>query len=558
MHRGGLQRRRVSGAAIVASGILLILIALFDAGAGSADAVWPIEAYDPALNPAGDDRYLPMPCGGKMAFRRIDTTTLLDEQNRPAWLNDLKIQIGYAGTDRNAVEYLQPRYVQGAFADPAGNSRYFYMGKYEVTRGQYAAVMSPDCPDTNDIANAYPANDLSWFDAVAFTQRYSEWLYEKAAEALPPTSLAVAGGADEPSRAFIRLPTEEEWEYAARGGGSVSPEAFRGPRYPFAEGESLADHAWYFGPESSRGELGAIGFLQANPLGLHDLLGNAEELLLEPFRLNRANRHHGQAGGFVTKGGSFRLPAEDIRTSRRDEYGYFDPSTGAATRLDTFGFRVVLSAPVQTDVRRIDEIEAAWQQITKWDPLSPDTRDPLVVLRHLATQTDDATSRDVINSAVGELINERGQRADLEAETLRTLIASGGYAGTLIKDSDDRVARAKQALDFACKTCRETESERACNACRATYPEALQAHEENLANAHDIYVSNLLTISETFPRERWGGAVNDVKTSMRDRGLQFVPLFIDLFVAHVRAHQADGTLDLPSMTQDIRDVSIER
>ena len=79
----------------------------------------------------------------------------------------------------------------------------------------------------------------------------------------------------------MRLPTEEEWEYAARGGAAVSELDFLGRTFPMPEGTSR--YAWFQGPRSAAGRAQPVGMLEPNPLGLHDILGNVGELVLEPF-----------------------------------------------------------------------------------------------------------------------------------------------------------------------------------------------------------------------------------------------------------------------------------
>src|SRR5258708_26212522 len=74
------------------------------------------------------------------------------------------------------------------------------------------------------------------------------------------------------------------------------------------------------------------------------MLGNAEEIMLEPFRLNRVGRLHGQLGGIVVRGGSYMTPGESIRASARTEFPMYEQTSKDEMRLPTFGFRIVVSA----------------------------------------------------------------------------------------------------------------------------------------------------------------------------------------------------------------------
>ena len=111
-------------------------LALFG-GIAHAQAPWPPAQSNPAAQP--DDVLLPMPCGGAMAFRRVNipSTDALD---------DRRVQLGNPEPRFAYAENTRSDYVGGGFADPkAKNQRYYLIGKYEVTQLQYDAL-SATCP----------------------------------------------------------------------------------------------------------------------------------------------------------------------------------------------------------------------------------------------------------------------------------------------------------------------------------------------------------------------------------------------------------------------------
>ena len=119
----------------------------------------------------------------------------------------------------------------------------FWMMKYEVTQGEWRAVMK-----RNPSAYAYrgslcPVESVSWFDTEKFIRKLN--------------------GRESGRGYHYRLPTEAEWEYAARAGTTVA-------RY----GE-LDSIAWYAG--NSGAETHPVGRKRANAWGLHDMLGNVWE-----------------------------------------------------------------------------------------------------------------------------------------------------------------------------------------------------------------------------------------------------------------------------------------
>src|SRR5262249_59695183 len=167
-----------------------------------------------------------------------------------------------------------------------------------------------------------------------FPSRYSPGLMATARARLPR-------GGDQ--SAFVRLPTEPEWEFAARGGAAVSESEFRQRTFPMAQPRGR--YVWFQGSQSAAGETHPVGQLQPNPLGLFDVLGNVSEIVLEPYRLSRGDRLHGQAGGFVPRGGDYQTPEARIRSSMRIEYPPFIADSGQPRRLPQLGMRLLLPAP---------------------------------------------------------------------------------------------------------------------------------------------------------------------------------------------------------------------
>jgi hypothetical protein len=262
---------------------IAVLALLLAAGAAAlADAPppsWPPGAWNPQA--ADDDLVLPMPCGGAMAFRRIDVPSSGE-------LDDYKILVGGRDEARAPIENARVAYLSAPFAEKG--ARAYYLGKYEVSAQQFAAL-EEGCPDPPD-DGWLPMTRVTWAEASLFAERYSDWLLRHAGDQVP---------AQDGAPGFLRLPTETEWEFAARGGTAVSPSEFEARLFPMTE--PAARYVWYDGVDSSNRELNVIGLLKPNPLGLHDTLGNVAELTLEPFRLDRVGRPHGRAGGFVKRGG---------------------------------------------------------------------------------------------------------------------------------------------------------------------------------------------------------------------------------------------------------------
>jgi hypothetical protein len=235
-----------------------------------------VQAQSPSPDnpqPLADDVLLPLPCDRSMAFRRIDLPASSDARS--------EIQVGQPLQG----EPLYPQPLASAFADADGTA-YLLLGKYELSAGQQALLQSSgtgiDCA-AGPYQARQPATGLSWLDALAVAAHYSQWLKANlthfpdcAANSTSPCIPRIDGIA-----AQLRLPTAVEWEYAARGGTDVSPWAYQQRHFPTDGG--LERYAWLLA-NADRDPM-PIGTRKPSPLGLHDLLGNVEEWMLEPYRV---------------------------------------------------------------------------------------------------------------------------------------------------------------------------------------------------------------------------------------------------------------------------------
>lgn len=392
-------------------------------GGAHAQPAWDARFYNPA--PAEDDLVLPLPCDGAIVFRPVATVPDTGDA-----LGDQQVRLGSPEAASGHIDYLRRRHLLGAFPD--GEHWLYYIGKYEVTRDQWRAVTGDGCPDPA-MAGTLPQTGVSWFDAVAFTRTLSEWLFANAGDAVPGVGRYTG---------YVRLPTEAEWEFAARGGVAVDDEVFRAAT--FFAGEPAPEYVWFQGPTSARGSLKPVGVRKPNPLGLHDVLGNAEEFVLEPFRLNRVGRDHGQIGGFVTRGGSIRTPRAEIRNSLRTEYSFFDVASGKALELDTFGVRLLLSAPVGTSAERAEAVAEAWRARREVDDgRGADEVDALALIEDVRGQVTDIEMSSALADAAAALSAERRAAEDIAARAVRRAMLSGAIFGEVI-DRQRRISATLQ------------------------------------------------------------------------------------------------------------------
>jgi len=182
----------------------------------------------------------------------------------------------------------------------------FYIGKYEVTQAEWKEIMG-DNPSFFIDNDKNPVEQVSWEDIQVFISRLNIKYLE-----------------------HFRLPTEEEWEFAARGG-------LQSKNFRYAGSNNANDVAWW--ASNSGGKSHAVGSLKPNELGLYDMSGNIWEwcsnwkipYLCDPQGKSFANKSK------VLRGGTFANDSSSVRV--RDRNG-----RGTTLRLNTLGFRLVKSA----------------------------------------------------------------------------------------------------------------------------------------------------------------------------------------------------------------------
>ncbi|WP_049976223.1 SUMF1/EgtB/PvdO family nonheme iron enzyme [Azospirillum sp. B506] len=505
--------------------ILLLLGALTVPGPGfaaePAKPGWPEALYNPKADK--DDLVLPMPCGGAMTFRKVAVPA-------EGALDDRRVELGGGEAKFAYSENSRRDWVGGGFTDPkAKNLHAFYIGKYEVTRQQYAAL-SGSCAEPGEEARL-PKVQVTWAEAVAFAGAYSTWLVKNALDRLP---------AEDGAPGFVRLPTEAEWEFAARGGIAVSDSVFVQPSFPMPEG--AASYVWYQGSESANNELNAIGLLKPNPLGLYDMLGNAGEFVLDPFRLNKLSRLHGQAGGQTVKGGDFRTPLADIRSAAREEFVPTDKR--GERRSPSTGFRLALAAPSLPSTQRIGAVRKAWEELPKAAAaaIAGPQDDPVKEVEVLGAAVEDPALKQRIRNLSTVIKSSIQTSNEQRARAARSEIRVGAYLARKLADDKRIVATKERQIEALSEANQQL---------RDGIRRALETDRATLDFNLGYYIDTLTQLNAEYPEALMLAQAEVLKREFEARNLASLNGFIDLCIRHAARLRADGKLDHPKTLGEI-------
>ena len=183
----------------------------------------------------------------------------------------------------------------------------YFIGKYEVTQALWKVVMGKN--PSNFKGDNLPVESVSWDDCQKFISKLNSMTGKT-----------------------FRLPTEAEWEYAARGGKKS-----KGCQY--SGSNNLSDVAWY--SDNSGGKTHAVGTKQANELGIYDMTGNVREWCQDWYeryncslQINPTGAKNGSKR--VIRGGSWNGTAMNCCSSYRD-------SGTPVFRFSRLGLRLALS-----------------------------------------------------------------------------------------------------------------------------------------------------------------------------------------------------------------------
>lgn len=561
-----------------------------------AGSVWADDGTDKLDNPKPlpDDVSLPLPCEGQMVFRYVYILA-------QGTLDDREISLGYpfsedeAGYQQSFISGYRRDFINGQFtlkdlpkdwnktitplmpktdAKTPLKPMLYFIGKYEVTARQYAQVMAqaqslasgepaPACEALlaelpQGMAGRLPKVKLSKFEAERFSAVYSAWLMKYHKDLLPVSGRG--NSAEDGGLGFVRLPTEVEWEFAARGGHAVSRQDLEGRLFPRRlEGSEsdgpLADWAVFnqvAGGTGQAARLMPVGTRLPNPIGLFDVVGNAAEMVQESFQLVHAGRRQGAYGGFVVKGGNYLEGEGTLFTGMRREYPLF-AADGTEQSNETTGFRVAVGA-LSAPRSRYKELFAQWQKEGRLASLTDaidDADDPTKRLDSII-----AASADPRLQAELGLVNEELKRnvsliAQQREEAAGNLIQSSALVAETINNYNIRLTNLQNSRQAALD---------AKDAASATlFATAIDNGRSALDGAVAIYIDNLATGT------RYTDAVIQAQFQRIKEELERKPVLgkslvarATLFVRHVGDYRQQKRADPAAILKELLASSAQR
>jgi hypothetical protein len=410
---------------------------------------------------------------------------------------------------------------------------------------------------------------MAWFDAVSYSRAYMEWLLAQDRQAISqrqPLSLPW----EESAPSFLRLPTSDEWEYAARGGnvgsGDQSARTYliesQGRRQAdLHEVASLIDEQT---PPPEGSEVMYIGRKKPNLIGIYDTIGNAAEMVLDLFQAIRPDQQLGPPGGYIVMGGNAGQDSKSISVGSRQEVQYYDRD--GPVRSPVNGFRLLVSAPFTFNAAneereplagnpRLDEqINAAYSKLV--EPTGAGAEERLAAKNEVSRIKEDAARVQESGDDARKLAQDLQVRlqsvlADLDRSTAELNVREAAVRSERFRSLVLAASNMNMVSRIYAQT-RRTMAELEALTARLTDPQQVAANKSKIKDIKDnrvprlrasycsnlrYYLESVIELSSAEPRDA-AGAARRVGDQFRLQVGDFYADFQRLSEQHIEAARA--------------------
>lgn len=317
------------------------------------------------------------------------------------------------GKDANSLESpISYAYVSGSvYRD---GTWYLPVGTSEITNAQYAAVMGEN--DNSAGKGEFPKTNISRVEAMLFVEKVNQYLFKEQKDLLKNIE-GNHKGMKMHGLPFVRMMSEMEWEYCARGGRRVSSDVFESPT-PYSSSTEDNDPTLVYDYENVDTGDGTASLLpvkkkKPNPCGLYDMLGNVSEWVLQDFQQTYTV---GRLGGALVRGGSWNVGSTNMQMDLDSFAAYarneFQPYTeqGIMFRSPNIGFRVALGSKIM--VAFSDEYEKKlMSDATNWQSTH----------KIKITESVKSTNSEILTQDANKLVRDQVKLEEKSKDTRKAL-----------------------------------------------------------------------------------------------------------------------------------------